>query len=87
MSTRESLVNEGFPARLCFRFLMMLEVSCARGLLLDAEDYGYMSLVEFLRFFTDLFVFMRLKLHNFRGYLDFVTSAGIYTCAFAGTCA
>ena len=66
---------------------MMLEVSCARGLLLEAEDYEYMSSVDFLRFFNDLFGFMRLQLHNFRGCLDFVTSAGIYTCAFVGTCA
>jgi hypothetical protein len=26
---------------------MILEVSCARGLLLKAETYGYMSLVDF----------------------------------------
>ena len=84
MSTRESLVNKSFPARLCFRFLMMLEVSCARELLLEAEDYGHMSLVDFFRFFTDLFDFMRLHLHNFRGYLDFLTSAGIYGSNQAG---
>ena len=57
---QESLIDEGFPARLCSRFPMMLEVSCTRGLLLEAEDYEDMSLVNLLRFFKDLCGFMRL---------------------------
>ena len=64
----------------------MLEMLCARGLLLEADNYGYMILVVFLRVFFKLIVRLNeTAAAKFKALFDFVTSLGICNCAFAGT--
>ena len=59
------------PGSPIFRIPDLLEISCAKGLLLEAKKYGYERFVGFDDFSTELSCFVRLKLHI----------SGTYVCA------